>query len=77
MNRYTFATALIAASSSALDIMAVPDYTAGLIYGMTGANHLEEIETCYHGSQDLVKEAHSALIDIQNGKWIKAINSLH
>jgi|LauGreDrversion4_2_1035121.scaffolds.fasta_scaffold274986_4 hypothetical protein len=77
MNRYTFATALIAASSSALDIMAVPDYTAGLIYGMTGANHLEEIETCYHGSQDLVQEAHSALIDIQNGKWIKAVNSLH
>jgi hypothetical protein len=49
MNRYTFATALIAAAASAFDLLAIPDYTAGFIYGMTGANHLEEIENCYSG----------------------------
>jgi hypothetical protein len=53
MNRYTFATALIAATAAACDPAAIPDYTAGFIYGMTGANHLEEIENCYNGSQDL------------------------
>ena len=50
MNKITFASALVAATASALDVLAVPDFTAGFIYGMTGANHLEEIETCYHGS---------------------------
>jgi len=53
MKKASFTSALIFASVSALDIVAVPDFTAGFIYGMTGANHLEEIETCYHGSQDL------------------------
>lgn len=73
MTKFTFATALIAASASALDLMAVPDYSAGLIYGLTGANHLEEIEACYHGSHDLAQDAHTALIDLQNGRWLKSI----
>jgi hypothetical protein len=30
--------------------MAIPDFIAGFIYGMTGDNDLVEIEACYHGS---------------------------
>ena len=43
----TFAAAAIAASASAFDAMAVPDFIAGFMYGMTGDNHLAEIEACY------------------------------
>ena len=74
--KFTFASALIAASASALDIKAVPHYTAGFIYGMTGANHLHEIENCYHTSSSLLTDAHQALNDIQEGDWTKAMFSL-
>jgi hypothetical protein len=29
------------------DAMAIPDFIAGFIYGMTGDNDLVEIEACY------------------------------
>lgn len=29
------------------DALAIPDFTAGFIYGMTGDNDLEEIEACW------------------------------
>ena len=46
--RTLFASAAIAAASAnALDAMAIPDFVAGLIYGLTGDNHLTEIETCF------------------------------
>ena len=32
-----------------LDLMAVPDFVAGFMYGMTGNNHLTEIESCFKG----------------------------
>lgn len=51
-----FATALIAASASATS-MKIPDYSAGVIYGFTGANHLSEIEACYHGTHDIASDA--------------------
>ena len=48
----TFAAAAIAASSaSAFDALAVPDFVAGFIYAMTGANHLTELESCYGGGE--------------------------
>merc|ERR1712166_625215 len=31
------------------DVMEVPDFIAGLIYGFTGDNKLDEIDACYHG----------------------------
>lgn len=31
------------------DLMAVPDFVAGLFYGFVQVNHLTEIETCYEG----------------------------
>ena len=45
------------AAKAANDLMTVPDYVAGFIYGMTGDNHLAEIEACYHGSTDFVSQA--------------------
>ena len=59
-----------------MDAMAVPDYVAGFIYGMTGDNHLSEIETCYNGSTDLVDKAHSSFADIQAGHYIKGFGEV-
>jgi hypothetical protein len=30
-------------------VNAVPDFVAGLIYGLTGDNHLTELEKCFDG----------------------------
>ena len=50
------AAAVIAAYASAFDVMAAPDFVAGFIYGMTGDNHLTEIEACYTGGEQIVKD---------------------
>ena len=63
-----FAGAIIAAAAMA-DNKAIPDYTAGFVYGMTGANHLNEIEACYTGSLNLEKDAKNALEEIKSGTW--------
>lgn len=38
---------------SNFDAMAIPDFLAGFIYGMTGDNDLTEIEACYQGSAEI------------------------
>lgn len=50
------AAAVMAAYASAFDVMAAPDFVAGFIYGMTGDNHLTEIEACYTGGEQIVKD---------------------
>lgn len=32
-----------------MPVMAIPDFIAGFMFGMTGDNNLEEIEACYQG----------------------------
>lgn len=61
--RTAFATAAVVATASAveLDVMAVPDFIAGFIFGLTGDNKLTEIEQCYSGGQGIVTEAGDAL----------------
>ena len=41
----------------AIDLMAVPDFIAGFIYGFTGENHLIEIEQCYQSGSGIVDDA--------------------
>lgn len=36
-----------------LDPMAIPDFVAGFIYGMTGDNDLVEIEACFQANQEM------------------------
>ena len=44
--RTAFAVSALAAISSAakLDPLAIPDWIAGFVFGLTGDNHLTEIE---------------------------------
>ena len=49
-----------------LDVLAVPDFVAGLIYGFTGDNDLPEIEACYDGGVQVQVDAENLLADLQN-----------
>ena len=67
------AAAVVAASASAFDAMAIPDFVAGFIYGMTGDNQLTEIEACYQGGSQVVTDAQTAIADFSAGNWFKGI----
>lgn len=77
--RTTFVTAAaVAATASAaeIDAMAIPDFIAGFIFGLTGDNHLEEIETCYQGSTAIVDDVKIAIGDIKSGEFIAGIKEI-
>ena len=67
------ASAVIAVSASAFDVMAVPDFVAGFIYGMTGDNNLTEIEACFQGGEQIVTDAQTAISDFTSGNFFKGI----
>lgn len=58
-----------AQSSLAIDVMAIPDFVAGFIYGMTGDNDLTEIEACFQGTQEMYNEITTGIADIEKGGW--------
>jgi len=68
-----FAAACIAASASALSPMAVPDFVAGFMFGMTGQNHLTEIEACYQGSDKILADSKVAIADFKAGNYFKGV----
>ena len=74
--RTAFAYAAIVATSSALDAKAIPDWVAGFVYGLTGNNHLSEIEQCYTGGQGVVDDAKEALNDIRSGQYIHGAEAI-
>ena len=53
-----------------MDVMAVPDFIAGFMYGMVGFNHMEEIENCYNGTMDVVDDVQKAVGEIMHGDYI-------
>ena len=68
----TLAAGLFAAASAVeLDPLAVPDFIAGFMFGLTGDNHLAEIEKCYSGGDVLVTDAQAVLADIKAGHFIQ------
>jgi len=52
-----------------LPIMAVPDFVAGLVYGLTTEDHLTEIEQCFKGGEFMAKEIEYGISDIKAGGW--------
>ena len=48
-----------------LPLNAVPDFVAGLIFGFTGNNHLDELETCLNDADQLVKDAEVVISDVK------------
>ena len=48
------------------DVMAVPDFVAGLIYGFTGDNNLTELEACYQGGVQVQTDAENLLADLKS-----------
>lgn len=52
-----------------LDPMALPDFVAGFIYGMTGDNDLVEIEACFQANQEMYEFLNLAIGDLKKGGW--------
>ena len=65
-----FASALLAASSTALSIH--PDFFAGFIYGMTDSNNLVEMKACFDDSHLVAEEAHKMINDLADGDIARA-----
>ena len=53
-----------------IEAMSVPDFVAGFVYGMTGDNHLSELEACYTGGTDVVHDVQLAVTRIEYGSYI-------
>lgn len=51
------------------DAMALPDFIAGFIYGMTGDNDLVEIEACFQANQEMYNLINLAIGDLKKGGW--------
>jgi len=54
----------------------VPDFTAGLIYGFTGDNHLDELRTCMKDIDPLVDDTEQAIADLKSLKFVKGVQDL-
>ena len=50
-----------------ISAMAIPDFIAGFVFGMTGDNKLTEIEACYQGGQLMAQEIETGIADIKKG----------
>lgn len=51
-----FASALVATVASAIKPISVPEYLAGFIYGITGNNHLDLINTCVENGDEFAAD---------------------
>ena len=54
----------------------VPDFTAGLIYGFTGDNHLEELRTCMKDIDPLVDDVEQAIADLKGLHFFEGAKDL-
>ncbi len=66
-----FASALLVAVTTAIKPVSAPEYLAGFIYGMSGANHLDKINTCFDGGKDSVGDIKKTIKDLKEMSKIK------
>ena len=50
-----------------ISALAIPDFVAGFVYGLTGDNNLQEIEACYQGGEVMATEIEAGIADIKIG----------
>ena len=65
----TFYMGTIPAGAANVGVTDAADFLAGFVYGMTGDNHLTEIEACYTGGELMAKEIETGIADIKKGGW--------
>ena len=53
-------------------IAEVPEFIAGFLYGMTGANHLTELQTCIEGTSELLPYIEGWIHDMENFDFVSA-----
>jgi hypothetical protein len=50
-------------------LMAIPDFVAGLMYGLTTENHLTEIESCWTEGTVVDSDIMTGIADLHHGGW--------
>ena len=60
----------------AMTAMAIPDFAAGLVYGLTGDNQLEEFEKCFQSSEDLISMGTQVCNEFKADEFIHAFEDL-
>ena len=58
-----------------LDVSAVADYVAGMIYAVTGEDKLVEMQECYAGNADIIIYAKNLAEDLKQKNWMHAIDN--
>ncbi len=61
--------------SNDLDPIAVSDYVAGMIFGITGDNKLFEMQECFQGNRDIVIYAKNLAEDLKQKNWLHAVDN--
>jgi len=59
-----------------IDAIAIPDFVAGLIFGLTGDNHLDEIEDCLQDGEKIETQAKEVIIAFEGKHIIHALEEL-
>merc|ERR1712183_144273 len=54
----------------------IPKFIGGFVFGMTGQNHLEEIETCYSGGDLMYNEIEFALSELHGTGWDAEVQAI-
>lgn len=70
---YPTPTTMYPTSMVGLDVLAVPEFIAGLIFGFTGNNDLPEIEACYTGGVQVQTDASNLLADLAGKDIVNAV----
>lgn len=58
-----------------MDLLAIPDFAAGFLYGMVGDNHLSEFETCFQSSDQLMPYIDGFISDLEDFHIISAFKN--
>ena len=63
-----FASAMIATAVSGIKPVSIPEYVTGFVYGMGGANDLDEFTSCFKGGQDFLGDIKKTFEDLKSEK---------
>ena len=66
-----FTSVLFVAGATAVPGVGAGEYLAGFIYGMSGANHLDEINTCFNNATDSVGDIRKTIEDLKARSKVK------
>lgn len=72
MTNYISPTPELYGASIAKDILAVPEFVAGLLFGITSDSNLPEIQTCYEGGELVITKVQQIMANLEDGDLVRS-----